>query len=91
MSDNRSSGGIGPGSLLTIAFVVLKLCHVINWSWWWVLSPVWGAVALWLIGVCVVAAIEIRKEDRAARQQRRSKCSRLNEIWENELRKRAEK
>lgn len=28
-------------SLLTIAFVVLRLCEVIRWSWWWVLSPVW--------------------------------------------------
>lgn len=27
--------------LLTIAFVVLKLCHVVDWSWWWVLSPLW--------------------------------------------------
>lgn len=26
--------------LLTVAFVVLKLMHYIDWSWWWVLSPV---------------------------------------------------
>lgn len=25
--------------LLTIVFVVLKLCNVIAWSWWWVFSP----------------------------------------------------
>ena len=25
--------------LLTIAFVVLKLCNVINWSWLWILAP----------------------------------------------------
>lgn len=24
---------------LTILFVALKLCGVIEWSWWWVLSP----------------------------------------------------
>lgn len=41
MSDTSSqSGGIGFVGLLTIAFVVLKLCEVIDWSWWWVLSPV---------------------------------------------------
>ena len=28
-------------SLLTIAFIVLKLCNVITWSWFWVLSPLW--------------------------------------------------
>lgn len=39
-------------SLLTVAFIVLKLCHVINWSWWWVLSPIW-------IPILVVLAIGI--------------------------------
>lgn len=31
----------GPGilSILLVAFIVLKLCGVITWSWWWVLSP----------------------------------------------------
>jgi hypothetical protein len=33
-----SSGGT---TLLQIAFIVLKLCKVIDWSWWWVLSPIW--------------------------------------------------
>jgi hypothetical protein len=27
-------------SLLTLIFIVLKLCGVIAWSWWWVLSPI---------------------------------------------------
>lgn len=27
--------------VLTIVFVVLKLCHVITWSWWLVLMPIW--------------------------------------------------
>ena len=32
----------GPGflALLTIAFIVLKLCSVITWGWFWVLSPI---------------------------------------------------
>lgn len=28
-------------SMLTILFIGLKLANVINWSWWWVLSPIW--------------------------------------------------
>lgn len=32
--------------LLTVAFVVLKLCGVIAWSWIWVLSPAWIGLAL---------------------------------------------
>ena len=43
MSKNNSSTAgavIGLPTLLTVAFVILKLCHVIEWSWWWVISPI---------------------------------------------------
>jgi len=40
-SNNISSGGIGFPGFLTIVFIVLKLTGVINWSWVWVLSPIW--------------------------------------------------
>ena len=40
-SSSSSSGGIGFSGLLTVAFVVLKLTHFIDWSWWWVFAPVW--------------------------------------------------
>ena len=39
-------GGCGFCGLLTIAFVVLKLCGVINWSWWLVLLPTLISIAL---------------------------------------------
>ena len=35
--------------LLTIIFVVLKLCKVIAWSWWWVFSPLWITAILVII------------------------------------------
>jgi len=54
MSDNSSSGGIGFGGLLTVAFIVLKLCDVIKWSWWWVLSPLWIGAALVLVILFIV-------------------------------------
>ena len=38
--------GTGPLDLLTIVFVVLKLCKVIDWSWWWVFSPLWIPLAI---------------------------------------------
>lgn len=59
-SKQTSSGGIGFAGLLTIAFIVLKLCKVINWSWVWVLSPLWisfGLVAVILIVALIIAAI----------------------------------
>ena len=43
MSNNSeaASGGIGFTGLLTIVFIVLKLTNYIDWSWLWVLSPLW--------------------------------------------------
>lgn len=43
MSNNEkhTSGGIDFIGLLQIVFITLKLMHVINWSWLWVLSPIW--------------------------------------------------
>lgn len=46
---NSSSGGIGLLGLFGVAFVVLKLCHIIDWSWWWVTLPFWGGLALLII------------------------------------------
>lgn len=48
-NNNTGAGGIGFSGLLTIVFIVLKLVGVINWSWWWVLSPIWISWAIVLI------------------------------------------
>lgn len=44
-------------SLLTVAFIVLKLTNQVDWSWWWVLSPIWIVfclgLAAFLIGLFV--------------------------------------
>lgn len=41
--------------LLAIVFIVLKLTKVINWSWWWVVSPLWLPIALVLVILIVLA------------------------------------
>ena len=41
-----STGGIGFTGILTIVFIVLKLTGFINWSWVWVLSPLWISMVL---------------------------------------------
>jgi len=59
MSTTQNSGnGIGFTGLLTVVFIVLKLTHVIDWSWWWVLSPVWisALVALVVGGLILLIA-----------------------------------
>lgn len=58
---NASSGGIGFAGVLTIVFIVLKLCGVIAWSWWWVLAPVWITVAIYIIALVVVMVIAWRR------------------------------
>lgn len=47
---------IGFFGLLTILFVALKLTHTIEWSWVWVLSPLWVAMVLFVIAVAIVEA-----------------------------------
>lgn len=46
--NNNYSGGIGLFGATFLVFLTLKLCGVINWSWWWVTAPLWGGLALWL-------------------------------------------
>lgn len=60
-SSKTSSGGIGFGGLLTVAFIVLKLCHVIDWSWWWVLSPLWIGLAVCVVVFVVILAVALLK------------------------------
>lgn len=40
--------------VLAIVFIVLKLTHVIDWSWWIVLAPIWGAFVLAIIIVLIL-------------------------------------
>lgn len=45
-------------AITQVAFIVLRLFKIITWSWWWILSPIWGlfalAVAVFLIMVIIV-------------------------------------
>ena len=54
MNNKAGCGGVGIAGTLTIVFIVLKLCRLITWSWWWVLSPLWISEILWTIFVVVV-------------------------------------
>lgn len=55
--NNNSSGGIGFAGFLTIVFIVLKLLGKIDWSWWWVLSPIWISVLIVVVTVVIGATI----------------------------------
>ena len=55
----------GPSActMLTILFIGLKLTNNIDWSWWWVLAPIWLpftaflAVLLVILSVLAIAAV----------------------------------
>lgn len=54
-------GGMGLGGVLTVIFVVLKLTDVIDWSWIWVLSPLWigfiVGIVLWALTLLVAKSV----------------------------------
>lgn len=61
-SNSNSSGAtIGFTSLLTLLFIGLKLGKVINWSWWWVLSPIWISVGITIVVVATIFLVLKRK------------------------------
>lgn len=60
-SDNNS-GGIGFTSALTLLFIGLKLGHVIDWSWWWILSPLWISAALVFLVLCIAGLVGALKD-----------------------------
>jgi hypothetical protein len=61
MSNNSSSSssGIGFGGLLTILFIGLKLTGHIDWSWWWVLSPIWITIGIVIIILIIVGIVKL--------------------------------
>ena len=53
----------GLPSLLFVAFLVLKLCNVITWSWWWVFAPLWipFGISLLVSGIFLIFFICCKK------------------------------
>lgn len=39
VKNTKTRGGVGCLPIIGIVFVILKLTHNIDWSWWWVVSP----------------------------------------------------
>jgi hypothetical protein len=59
MANNNTSNGIGFGTVLFLVFLVLKLTGNIDWSWWWVTSPLWIPLTLGVIVLCVIGLIAV--------------------------------
>ena len=61
MNKNKLNINIGDEymTLTFVALLVLKLCNVINWSWWWVTAPLWVPVVIFfgIMGVILLIAL----------------------------------
>ena len=64
---------IGFLGLLTLVFIVLKLTHYIDWSWVWVLSPLWlgwlgVAAILFILALIGIGKTTIKSKNKSLRK-----------------------
>lgn len=59
MGKENTSNGVGIGMVLFIVFLVLKLTGTIDWSWWWVTSPLWIPLVLAVATLSVIGIIAL--------------------------------
>jgi hypothetical protein len=45
--------------IITVVFLILKLCGVIAWSWLWVFAPLWMPAAIFLGLMLVVFLVTV--------------------------------
>jgi hypothetical protein len=65
-NSNNSSGMSCTGFfvvLLGVAFIIMKIVGVIEWSWVWVLAPIWiyAALVLFILVIGLIIAFWERK------------------------------
>lgn len=82
MDENKGCSGcglsvnVGFTGLLTIVFIALKLIGIINWSWIWVLCPLWIDIVLTvllLIGLFIYLCCVAAKDAKQYKAYRRKK------------------
>ena len=61
MKESNGSSKYGILTILGIIFIILKLCKVITWSWFWVLCPFWIEL-LMVVGLVIFVHWLIKKE-----------------------------
>ena len=61
MDNKQKSGAVGVTipTVVQIVFLILKLTKLIDWSWFWVLSPMWIGAALWIVLFVIIILIVI--------------------------------
>jgi len=57
VSNFYSYNGISFLGALTLIFITLKLCKVITWNWWQVLTPIWIPIVIFLSVLIIIGII----------------------------------
>ena len=83
MAKSKGSSGLNLSGVLFIIFLILKLTDNIDWSWWWVTSPLWipvciavgiGALALVIVILAMIFGMSLTEiKDRAENYKNRVK------------------
>lgn len=61
--DGKTRGAsVGLADILLIAFIILKLTHVIEWPWIWVLSPFWIPLLILVVSGVVLVCVKVCKD-----------------------------
>ena len=66
-------------TLLAVAFITLKVANVIDWSWVWVLSPIWISVLIALALLPFAIKLKYKQEE----------AKKTNKYFEERLKKMA--
>ena len=53
MSNGNNGNGIGFLGVLQIVFITLKLCNVLQWSWWMVFIPAYISAGLTIVMIVI--------------------------------------
>lgn len=57
--DNRPSLGFGAVALVYLMFPILKLCGLLDWSWWLITAPLWVSIILIALLVMVIGVLAL--------------------------------
>ena len=52
--------GLGFMHWLQLILITLKLCGILEWSWFWVLSPIWATLLFGVVVLAVMVAVAVR-------------------------------
>jgi len=53
----KAGKGLIFSGYLTMVFLLLRIFGVIDWSWWWVASPILITTVLWILVLAVIGGM----------------------------------